>query len=56
MKIIVSNYFDKNIQFAYRRCNCVYEVESKDDWNIRMVNPNYCNSQYRTPEYMGGLS
>lgn len=33
MKIIAGNYFGKNIQFVCRSCNCVYEVESKDDSN-----------------------
>ena len=39
MKIIAGSYFGKNIQFVCRCCNCVYEVESKDDWNIRMESP-----------------
>ena len=39
MKIIAGDYFGKNIQFVCRCCNCVYEVESKDDWNIRMESP-----------------
>lgn len=51
MKIIAGNYFGKNIQFVCRSCNCVYEVESKDDWNIRMVFPNYCSFKYKVPEY-----
>ena len=51
MKIIAGNYFGKNIQFVCRCCNCVYEVESKDDWNIRMIFPNYCSSKYKVPEY-----
>lgn len=51
MKIVAGNYFGKNIQFVCRCCNCVYEVESKDDWNIRMVFPNYCSFKYKVPEY-----
>ena len=51
MKIIAGNYFGKNIQFVCKCCNCVYEVESKDDWNIRMIFPNYCSSKYKVPEY-----
>ena len=37
MKIVAGNSFGKNIQFVCERCNCVYEVESKDDWSVRMV-------------------
>lgn len=35
MKIVAGDYFGKNIQFVCRCCNCVYEVESKDDWNVQ---------------------
>lgn len=31
MKIIAGNYYGKNIQFVWKHCNCVYEVETKDD-------------------------
>lgn len=34
MKIICGDYFWKNIQFVCERYNCVYEVESKEDWSI----------------------
>ncbi len=51
MKIIAGNYFGNNIQFVCRCCNCVYEVESKDDWKVQMIYPNYCNFKYKIPEY-----
>ena len=51
MKIVAGNYFGKNIQFVCRCCNCVYEVESKDDWNVQMIFPNYCSFKYKVPEY-----
>lgn len=35
MKIVAGDYFGKNIQFVCRCYNCVYEVESKNDWNGR---------------------
>ena len=48
MKIVAGNLFSKNIQFVCERCNCVYEVESKDDWSIQMIKPCYDKS---VPEY-----
>lgn len=51
MKIVAGDYFGKNIQFVCRYCNCVYEVESKDDWNVQMIFPNYCSFKYKIPEY-----
>lgn len=49
MKIIAGNYFEKNIQFVCKCCNCVFEVESRDDWEIRMINP--YRYGYVVPEY-----
>lgn len=37
MKIIAGNYFGKNIQFVCKCCNCIYEVESKEDWSGQMT-------------------
>ena len=51
MNIVAGDYFGKNIQFVCRCCNCVYEVESKDDWNVQMIFPNYCSFKYKVPEY-----
>ena len=51
MKIIAGNYFGQNIQFVCECCNCIYEIESKDDWDIQMVYPNYCGFKYKIPEY-----
>ena len=49
MKIIAGNCFGKNIQFVCKYCNCVYEIESKNDWEIHMVYPGISN--YKVPEY-----
>ena len=48
MKIIAGNSFSKNIQFICKQCACVYEVESKDDWNVRMNKVNWMKT---VPEY-----
>lgn len=51
MKIIAGNYYGKNIQFVCKRCNCVYEVESKDDWTIDYVYPDYWGNKMMVPNY-----
>lgn len=53
MRIIAKGYYDKNIQFVCKRCNCVYEIESKDDWTINYVYPNLYgpNMKMMVPEY-----
>lgn len=52
MKIVAGDYFGKNIQFVCRCCNCVYEVESKEDWKFQMVSPYYSYiHKYEVPEY-----
>lgn len=51
MKIIAGNYFGKNIQFVCKCCNCIFEVESKEDWNVQMIYPNYGSFRYKVPEY-----
>lgn len=53
MKIIAGNYYGKNIQFVCKRCNCVYEVESKDDWAVNYVHSNFYgdNFEMMVPEY-----
>lgn len=45
MKIIAGNYYGKNIQFVCKHCNCVYEVETKDDWTIDYAYPDYCGTK-----------
>ena len=35
MKIKSDGYFGKNIAFTCEHCNCVYEVESREDWEER---------------------
>lgn len=37
MKIKSEGYFGKNIRFTCDRCNCVYEVVSRNDWKINRV-------------------
>lgn len=51
MKIIAGNYFAKNIQFVCECCNCVYEVESKEDWTINYVLSNNTDFHTYYPEY-----
>ena len=48
MKIIAGNSFGKNIQFICKQCGCVYEVESKDDWNVQMNKIDWTRT---VPEY-----
>lgn len=38
MKIKSDVYFGKNIRFTCEVCGCVYDVESRDDWKINLVN------------------
>lgn len=38
MKIKSDGYFGKNIRFTCEVCGCVYDVESRDDWKINLVN------------------
>lgn len=49
MKIISKGYFGENIQFICECCNSVYEVESRDDWKIKMVYPS--PHGYKVPNY-----
>lgn len=37
MKVKSEGYFGKNIAFTCERCNCVYEVESREDWEINQT-------------------
>lgn len=37
MKIKSDGYFGKNIRFTCERCNCEYEVESKEDWEMNQI-------------------
>lgn len=37
IKIISGNLKDKNIQMQCRCCNCVYELESRDDFKINWI-------------------
>ena len=37
MKIISGNLKGENIQFNCHCCNCVYEIESRDDFDIRWI-------------------
>lgn len=38
MKIKSDGYFGKNIRFTCEVCGCMYDVESRDDWKINLVN------------------
>ena len=51
MKIKSGGYFGKNIAFTCDRCNCVYEVESKEDWEICQVFPPTEYGFKKIPEY-----
>lgn len=52
MKIIYDGCYGKNIQFTCKRCGCVYEIESRDDWTINFVHPNRTrNLRLLVPEY-----
>lgn len=51
MKIKSGGYFGKNISFTCERCNCVYEVESKKDWEIGQVSPPTEYGFKKIPEY-----
>lgn len=48
MKIVAGNSFGENIQFVCERCNCIYEVESKDDWNVQTNKVDWIRT---VPEY-----
>lgn len=37
IKIISGNLKDKNIQMCCKCCNCVYELETRDDFKINWV-------------------
>lgn len=51
MKIIAGNSFGSNIEMICDLCRCVYQIESKGDWTIRIVNPNFASFDYKVPEY-----
>jgi hypothetical protein len=51
MKIIAGNSFGSNIEMICDKCNCIFCVESKEDWSIRMVSPNFYSMNYKVPEY-----
>lgn len=51
MKIIAGNSFGSNIEMICDKCNCIFCVESKEDWSIRMVSPNFYSMKYKVPEY-----
>lgn len=54
IKIISGNLKDKNIQIHCECCNCVYELETKDDFRINwMYKPFKDRYDYKTmmPEY-----
>lgn len=51
MKIIAGNSFGSNIEMICDKCNCIFCVESKEDWSILMVSPNYSSMKYKVPEY-----
>lgn len=38
MKIKSDVYFGKNIRFTCEVCGCMYDVESRNDWKINLVN------------------
>lgn len=50
MKIIAGSSFGENIQFVCKCCGCVYELESRNDFNIRYTRVDYLNLK-RIPNY-----
>lgn len=51
MKIKSDGYFGKNIAFTCKRCNCVYEVESREDWEINQISIPAEYGFRKIPEY-----
>ena len=51
MKIKSDGYFGKNIAFTCERCNCVYEVESREDWEIQQITVQEVYGFIKIPEY-----
>ena len=51
MKIKSEGYFGKNIAFTCERCNCVYEVESREDWEINQISIPTYGLLKQNPEY-----
>ena len=51
MKIKSKGYFGKNIAFTCECCNCVYEVESRDDWKINRISIPVEYGFKQIPEY-----
>lgn len=51
MKIIAGNVYGSNIEMICDACKCVYHIESRKDWSVRMVSPNFSSMGYKVPEY-----
>ena len=51
MKIKSDGYFEKNVAFTCERCNCVYEVESREDWTINQITVQEIYGFRKIPEY-----